>query len=139
MCHFEAVHTVSSAIPLMKKANYLKSMQKYVVVTHLLNVFDMCRFNPNCLLISELGGFWSRSGFSSASLNKNCKILSFSLSVGTKRAKIFMFKTIFQLDKVKISYTNLLYSQSEVVRLSLKEKNYFDHSASQPIVPAINS
>ena len=51
----------------------LKSMRKYMIVTHLLNVFDMCRFNPNWLLMAELGGFCSRSGFSSALLNKNCK------------------------------------------------------------------
>ena len=91
----EAIHTVYSTAPPIKNANYLKSTQKYVVMTPLSNILDMCRFTSYRRFASECGGFLSRSGYSPASLNKNCKRMLFLAFIGAKSATNFAFRADF--------------------------------------------
>ena len=134
MRHLEAIHTVSSTVPLIKKVNYLKSAQKYVVVTHLSNILDMCRFISYMRLMSELGGFLSRLGYSTVSLNKNGKKMPFSAFEGAKCAKNFTFRAIFWADKWKFTYRYMFHSHFKGVRPIFREKVDFTMSTSQPTV-----
>ena len=135
MHHFDAVHTVCTTNPLIKKANYLKSTKKYGVVTHLSNILDICRFSGYRLFAAERGGFLSSSVYSPAPFNKNSKKGNSHYLHAQWYSR---FEPFFCLKIRKLTNTNQFHMYFKGVRPTLREKNDFALSTSQPNVSGEN-